>query len=148
MRLVKCAIILLLSACSTLVLEVQDKKLQGITDDVERAINAAAGSEIISQGKFGVEIKYETDPALIKLACGFCHYTKLTINEGCHEKYGDEIAKVILVHEIGHRLGLVHSENPDSVMYKRARAPGTSTLEKAAASLISELMRPLAPNEL
>lgn len=98
------------------------------TQKAVATINKAAGRDVVVIGFSLIKVRGES----LEEDCGQWTDPVIRIDEAC-----DDAARgAVLVHEIGHVLGLADNDNPRSVMYKFAtRMP----LELAAKSLVEEL---------
>lgn len=99
-----------------------------VTAAVVEAINVAAEREIVFIGS------RPGDTMWIYEACGSIDGNQIRVSPGCDDDA--TVQGVILVHEIGHALGLQHVDDPASIMFARFHR---MTIESAAASLVEEL---------
>lgn len=122
----------------TLTLDGKGERYEKIVHDVVDAINTHALREVVYIGENGVPVT---------LACGYHNQNHIYFSSCAISN--DASAAVVLVHEIGHQLGLPHVKDSSSIMYEFF-VPYIS-LDAAAYSLVSELRRagvvPPHPND-
>ncbi len=108
---------------------------RALTNRAAAAINSATGKELVSTAPGGTSvIMGGPDCGQTTLHNGVA--VKITVQAGC-DRYGKDALAVILVHEIGHAMGLPHSSDPNSVMY--THSVYDRSLDYAAYSLADEL---------
>lgn len=94
------------------------------------AINEAVGMELVLLGTGGLHVT----PG--EQACGFYDGLIIQVANECNE-YGPDASECVIVHEVGHALGLGHSQVQTSVMFPTFQIGRTT--KYCAESLALEL---------
>jgi hypothetical protein len=124
--------LLLLAACGSGPLHLMPApEVYEHTAAAVEAINEAAGAKLVTIGA-------EPGATVYVLPTGRCGtHEPGTIRAGqCGSD--PESPPIVIIHEIGHELGLRHSPDPASIMFERYHP---MTLADAARSLVEELRR-------
>lgn len=122
-------------ACGTIPEVVYTEGGPDVDAEVRRviaAVNAEAGGERLRHG-YGVHVDISRS-----IECGYYDYARSTafVNPACL-RFGPDALETIIVHELGHAFGLMHSDNKESIMHENMLTD--RRLDEAAKSLVTEL---------
>lgn len=106
-----------------------------VFNDTQRAalaINEAIGAEKVVLGTGGLHVTLGDQP------CGFFDGLIIQVSREC-VAYGRDASECVIVHEVGHALGIGHSQDQKSVMYPSFQSG--RTLKMCADSLAQEMTK-------